>query len=202
MREDVARRFVHIAGGVLVLAMVVTLFLGPQLGQEPGDYEVRQGDIRLTEGSYEDALASFNKALEIQPNHRGALMGRAVTFIQMGDYDTAEAELDYLIGFLEKNVDPEDATGIGTLAAAYANRGVIKDREGRHEEALEDYIQAIRIDEGALDGPSIFDEIIYGYRAVSIRDRAEYIAKELQKPEDERLLRLPEEDEEQRTYKP
>ncbi len=88
------------------------------------------------------------------------------------------------------------------LAAAYANRGVIKDRQGRHEEALADYIEALRVDEGALSGPSIFDEIIYGYQATSIRDRAEYIAKELQKPEEERLLRLPPLDEEQRTYKP
>ncbi|MDX1709808.1 MAG: tetratricopeptide repeat protein [Rhodovibrionaceae bacterium] len=202
MNERIVRRFINIAAIALVLGMLGTLIFAPYVGNEPGDYEVKQGDIRLTEGSYEEAIESFNKALEIQPNHRGALMGRAVAYIEMGEVDKAEAELDYLIDYLERNVDQEDATGVGVLAAAYANRGVIKDRQGRHEEALADYIEAIRIDEGALAGPSIFDEIIYGYQATSVRDRAEYIAKELQKPEDERLLRLPPLDEEQRTYKP
>ena len=151
MNENVTRRFIMIASIALVLAGLGVLIFAPHLGNEPGDYEVRQGDIRLTEGNFEEALVSFNKALEIQPNHRGALMGRAVTFIQMGDDDRAEDELDYLIDFLEKNVDPEDRTGIGVLAAGYANRGVLKDRQGRHEEALQDYIQALRIDEGALE---------------------------------------------------
>ena len=49
-----------------------------------------------------------------------------------------------LIIFLEKNLEDDDKTGIGTLAAAYANRGIIKDRNKNYEGALQDYVKALR----------------------------------------------------------
>ena len=38
-----------------------------------------------------------------------------------------------------KNLEDDDKTGVGTLAAAYANRGIVKDRKEQYEEALKDY---------------------------------------------------------------
>ncbi len=202
MSQGVVKRFVWMAGTLLIVAAVAALVFGDFLGSAPGDYYVRKGDQRLSEGAYEKALENFDLALEEAPNHRGALMGRALVFIQRRQYDKAEEELGRLIEYQSTHLSDDDPTGYGVLAAAYANRGIIKDRQGRYEAALDDYISALRIDEEAVDGPYLFDEILYGYRASTVRDRAQYLAEQLQKPEDERLLRIPELDAEQRMYKP
>ena len=202
MNEGVIRRFVWMAGVALILAAVGAFVLGDYMTTAPGDYYVRKGDQRLSEGLSAEAMKNFNLALEEAPNHRGALMGRALVYIQREQYGKAEEELTGLIRYLENTLPEDDPTGWGTLAAAYANRGIIKDRQGRHKAALDDYIEALRVDEDAVDGPYLFDEILYGYNASTVRKRAEYLAKELQKPEDERLLRLPEKDARQRMYKP
>ncbi|MHA1598818.1 MAG: tetratricopeptide repeat protein, partial [Alphaproteobacteria bacterium] len=94
-----------------------------------GDYEVRQGDIFIGDQKYDEALERFDAALKVQPNHRGALMGRALVFMLSDRPVEAEAEFTYLIDFLIRNVESDDRTGIGTLAAAYNNRGVLYDRQ-------------------------------------------------------------------------
>jgi hypothetical protein len=49
----------------------------------------------------------------------------------------------------------------------------------------------------------VVHKILYGSEDVStVRDRARYIYEQLQLPEDQRLMRVPELDEKQRMYKP
>jgi tetratricopeptide (TPR) repeat protein len=131
-------------------------------------------------------------------------MGRAVVFVQSERYDEAMAELDYLIGYLGETLEDDDVTGHGALAAAYANRGILHDRQGRHEAALEDYIEALRVDEGAVSGPGLAHELLYKKSGPvsSVLDRARYLYEQFQLPEDQRLLSVPELDAEQRIYKP
>lgn len=202
MNPAVLRRFVLLMATALVLGMVLFAFFGGFLSEEPGDYYTRKGDNRLTEGKFEAALENFNLALEEAPNHRGALMGRALVFIQTERYDEAIAELDYLIDHLSKSLSPEDPTGRGALAAAYANRGIVRDRRGEHEKALRDYAAALEIDEAVTEGPSVFDQVLYGYDPVSVRERAIYLQQQLALPEDQRLLSVPELDQRQRMHKP
>ena len=168
----------------------------------PGDYEVRQGDILLGDKKYDEALERFTAALEETPNHRGALMGRAIVYLQTARYPEAEAELTYLINYLTNNVEPDDPTGIAVLAGAYANRGIMYDRTGQYEKALQDYAYALKIDEGAVEGPGFVDKIFYSVNPATVRKRATYLQQQLALPEEERLLRVPERDEEQRMHKP
>ncbi|MDP6346070.1 MAG: tetratricopeptide repeat protein, partial [Alphaproteobacteria bacterium] len=105
-------------------------------------------------------------------------------------------------GWLEKNVSPDDPTGRGVLAAAYANRGIVRDRQGAHESALADYIKALQVDEESVSGPGLGYKILYDPRPSTVRDRARYIYEQLKLPEKERLLRVPELDAESRMYKP
>jgi len=168
-----------------------------------GDHEVRQGDIFLGDKLYDDALERFDAALKVSPDHRGALMGRALVFLQNDHPIEAEAELTYLINYLTKSLEPDDRTGIGTLAAAYNNRGVLFDRLCRHKEALDDYISALKTDEGAVDGPGIVDKIIYGTPQPSTaRTRAQYLYEKLPELTPGECIKLPEKDAEQRMYKP
>ncbi len=168
-----------------------------------GDYEVRQGDTLFGDGKYDAAMERFNAALAVSPDHRGALMGRALVYLQTERYVEAEAEFTYMIKFFEDNLDADDMTGFAVYAAAYANRGIMYDRTGRYEKALADYIQALKIDEGAVDGPGLIDRVIYGTpRPATPRQRAIYLTEQLALPENQRVLRIPEKDAEQRLYKP
>ncbi len=202
MNRRVLKRFIIICLIATFVVFTVSNFTDYFKG-EPGDYYTRQGDIHLGDGKFEEAITSFNKALAESADHRGALMGRALVFMQQENYKKADTELTYLINFLTKNLEPDDTTGVGSLSAAYANRGIIKDRQGKYKAAFDDYVLALKTDEGVLDGPSLFDKILYGNSKPStVRDRAIYIHKQLQLPPEKRLLRLPEKDKIQRMYKP
>ena len=112
------------------------------------------------------------------------------------------AELDYLIDFLRKNLAEDDTTGIGVLAAAHANRGRIHDLRGDYEKALEDYIAALNTDEETVT-PGLVHNMLYSTgKLATVRKRAQYIYEQLQLPEEQRLMRIPELDAEQRMYKP
>ena len=137
------------------------------------------------------------------PNHRGALMCKALVYISQKKYLEADNELSELIIFLENNVEKDDKTGIGTLAAAYANRGIIKDRNKDYQGALKDYVKALGIDSEAVAGPGLGTIILnYKYKSSSVKERALYLNEQLQLPENERVLSIKELDEGQVMHKP
>ncbi|MCG8545205.1 MAG: tetratricopeptide repeat protein [Alphaproteobacteria bacterium] len=203
MNARMLRRFIILMALLLVVMMVGTHAYKSFMQRPPGDFETEMGDNRLTDRKYDEALEHFNKALREMPDHRGALMGRAIVFIQTERYPEAIAELTYLIDFLNKSLADDDSTGKGALAAAYANRGIVHDRQGRYEAALKDYIMALKTDEDTVDEPGVIHKILYGNpNPSSTRKRAQYIYEQLQKPPHERLMRVPELDEKQRMRKP
>ncbi len=203
MNPLVLRRFIIIAGIATFVAFSAWTIMSVFVNEAPGDYYTRQGDIRLGEKKYDEAMESFDKALAEMPNHRGALMGRAIVFLQSGRTNEAISEFTYLIDFLAKSLADDDSTGRAVLASAYANRGILHDRAARYEKALQDYVRALTTDSGALDGPSLFDKILYGTPKPSlVRDRAVYLDQQLKLPPDQRVLRVPEIDRDQRMYKP
>ena len=130
-------------------------------------------------------------------------MCKALVYISQKDYINANKELDSLINFLEKTLTEDDLTGKGTLAAAYANRGIIKDRNEKYEEALKDYLQSLGIDPKAVEGPGLGTVILnYKFKSSSVKERALYIYEQLKLPENERLLKIKELDEGQVMHKP
>ena len=173
------------------------------MNRPPGDYETEVCDMRLKDKMYDQAIQAANTALEKTPNHRGAIMCRALVFISQKMYLEATEELNYLIVFLEKTVKDDDLTGIGTLAAAYANRGIIKDRKKDYQGALQDYLKALGIDHEAVAGPGLGTVILnYKFKSSSVKERALYLNEQLQLPESERVLRIQELDEGQVMHKP
>ena len=173
------------------------------MNRPPGDYETEVCDMRLKDKLYDQALQAANTALEKTPDHRGAIMCKALVFISQKMYLEATEELNYLINFLEKTVKDDDPTGIGTLAAAYANRGIIKDRKKDYQGALQDYLKALGIDHKAVAGPGLGAVILnYKFKSSSVKERALYLNEQLQLPESERVLRIQELDEGQVMHKP
>ncbi|MBT4888658.1 MAG: tetratricopeptide repeat protein [Rhodospirillales bacterium] len=200
---SVTRRFIKLMALLTFLMVCVWVGITWYDGSVPGDFEVRQGDIQLSDGKFNAAIESFESALAAQPDHRGALHGKAASLIALKRYEEAEATLDYLIDYLNQTLEEDDPTGIGALSAAFINRGIIKDRQGRYEEALEDYVNSAKTDYEIADGPNWVEHLLYYDRTPSSPiKRAQYIFEQLKLPEEERVLSNPEIDDAQRMYKP
>ena len=181
----------------------VWAFVRSFMNRPPGDYETEVCDIRLKDKKYKQALEAANNALIKTPNHRGAMMCKALIFISEKKYLEADEVLGDLIAFLEDNLEDDDKTGLGTLAAAYANRGIIKDRNKNYEEALKDYAKALGIDHEAVAGPGLGTIILnYKFKSSSVKERALYLNEQLQLPKEERVLTIKELDEGQVMHKP
>ena len=200
---NILKRFI-IYMAILTFVMFTTWALVRSfMNRPPGDYETEVCDIRLKDKKYDQALEAANKALNKTPNHRGALMCKALVFISEKKYTEADRTLTNLIIFLEKNLEEDDRTGIGTLAAAYANRGIIKDRNKNYEEAFKDYVKALGVDHEAVAGPGLGTIILnYKFKSSSVKERALYLNEQLQLSEDERVLSIEELDAGQVMHKP
>jgi len=200
---NIIKRFVIYMAILTFIMFTVWGFVKSFMNRPPGDYETEVCDIRLKDKKYDEALKAASIALEKTPNHRGAVMCKALVFISQKKYLEANEELTNLINFLEKNVKDDDKTGIGTLAAAYANRGIIKDRNKDYEGALQDYVKALGIDYVAVAGPGLGTIILnYKFKSSSVKERALYLNEQLQLPENERVLSIKELDEGQVMHKP
>ena len=203
VNASILKRFVIYMAILTFVMFTVWALVRSFMNRPAGDYETEVCDIRLKDEKYDEAIDAANKALEKTPNHRGAMMCKALVFISQKKYIEANEELSSLIIFLEKNLEKDDKTGIGTLAAAYANRGIIKDRNKNYTGALEDYVKALGIDYEAVAGPGLGSVILnYKYKSSSVKERALYLNEQLQLPEEERVLSIKELDDGQVMHKP
>ncbi len=157
----------------------------------PGEGRYRLANSYLEDGKYDEALAVFDEVILKHPEYKEAFLARAITLMQMGRFDDARADFDKAI-----RLD-------GNFAVAFANRGILNDRTGRYEEAVRDYRKAAELNPDILEGPGLIWRFLHNVskKPTTLVDRADYIEKELKKPESERLLRVPELDAEQRMYK-
>ena len=200
---NVLKRFVIYMAILTFVMFTIWGFVRSFMNRPPGDYETEVCDIRLKDKKYDEALEAANKALNKTTYHRGAMMCKALVFISEKKYVEADNILSNLIIFLEKNLESDDKTGIGTLAAAYANRGIIKDRNKNYKEALKDYVKALGIDHEAVAGPGLGTIILnYKFKSSSVKERALYLNEQLQLPKEERVLSIKELDEGQVMHKP
>ena len=199
----VLKRFVIYMAILTFVMFTVWALVRSFMNRPPGDYETEVCDMRLKDKKYDQAIQAANIALVKTPNHRGAIMCRALVFITQKNYNEARQELNHLISFLENNLEEDDKTGIGTLAAAYANRGIIEDRSENYEAALKDYVKALGIDHESVAGPGLGTIILnYKFKSSSVKERALYLNEQLQLPENERVLSIKELDEGQVMHKP
>lgn len=204
MNNNVLRRFIFymfIATAVMFTGYYV---YGSLFDRPTGDYEAEKGDMHLGQGEYDQAIEWFRQALQRDPEHLGAHMGIATAYLQQGELDQAIVAFTALIDELDarRQTDPNDDLARQAQAVAFANRGIARDREGRYRKALDDYVAALKIDDNVVDGPGIVDKIIHNPRPSTVRKRARFIYEQLQLPESERRLSIPELDARERMYKP
>ena len=159
--------------------------------RQPGDLAYLEANNLFEDGEYQRALDKYGEALDEAPNHVHALRGRARSLMQLGQSPQALAAFDTAI-----SLEPE-------FGATYANRGILHDRMGRYEKAVEDYERALQLDPELTEGPHWLTRFLRNQpqKPPGIAERAAYIRLQLTKPENERVMRVPELDAEQRSFK-
>ncbi|UCH81623.1 MAG: tetratricopeptide repeat protein [Nitrospiraceae bacterium] len=180
-----------VIGLTILFAFAYFFFQYNRIENTPGENTYRLANKHLEDGNYEEALRTFDDVLAQYPDYKEAHLGRAITLMQMGALEDSRPSFDKAI---ELDAD---------FAQAYANRGILNDRTGNYEEAVTDYKKAITLNPELTEGPGYLWRFLHNVseRPPTIADRAVYIEAELKKPEAERLLRVPELDEQQRMYK-
>lgn len=159
--------------------------------KQPGDFAYHAGTTAFADGYYDRALVHYREALEEVPNHLPARRGMAETLILLGREQEAITIYDELL-----ELDPDNA---GFLA----NRAIALDRIGEHEQALENYRSALNADTSINKGPNWLTRFFRNQpeRPPGLAERAAYIQAQLDLPEEQRVLSLPEADEAQRPYR-
>lgn len=157
----------------------------------PGDGAYLAAEIAFEDGHYGEAEGRYREALREAPDHVHAWRGLARTLLQQERYE------DALNAFTEAIARAPD------FGVTYANRGILYDRMGRHGEALADYERALALEPGVAKGPGWLTRFfrLQPEAPPTVVDRARYLREELAKPPEERLLRVPEVDRQQRPYK-
>jgi tetratricopeptide (TPR) repeat protein len=95
-----------------------------------------RGESHRLAGRYNDALADFNRAIELDPSDVWAIAGRGRTHEDMGCHVEALADLNQAV-----ELDP-------VFLLAIASRGETLEAMGRHDEALADLNRAVQLDPG------------------------------------------------------
>ncbi|MEH1850340.1 MAG: CHAT domain-containing tetratricopeptide repeat protein [Nostoc sp.] len=104
-------------------------------GGEEGEAEVwfNQGNEQYMAGDFVDAIASYDRGIEIKPDDDSAWNNRGVALKNLGRFEEAIASYDRGI-----EIKPDDDS-------AWYNRGVALKNLGRFEEAITSYDRAIEI---------------------------------------------------------
>ena len=182
--------------GLLVLLLFVAvvafvLYWRTAVEDTPGDYRVKSGNYRLQDGQYDRAIAEFELALQTNADHPLAYLGMALALMHQQRYEASLEAFDRALALDD------------SLAVAYADRGILYDRMGQHDLALQDYRHALALDPKLADGPGWLWRFLRNMseRPPTIADRADYLEAELRKAPEDRVLRLPEIDAQQRMHK-
>ena len=149
------------------------------------------GDKFFEDGDYARALQEYENALRLEPDLPYPVRAKARALMQLGRNEEA-------LAWFNQAADLQPSFG-GT----YANRGILHDRMGSYELAIADYEEALRLDEEIGEGPNWLTRFLRKQpdKPPTVAERLQYLKAELAKPEEERLLRVPEIDEQQRSYK-
>jgi tetratricopeptide (TPR) repeat protein len=82
------------------------------------------------DAKYDDAIALYNQALEIDPTYSDAVHGLAMCYQAKGDLDTA---IELTKRYIEQ--EPEDILAFTNLSMFYQKKGMIKEAEAAGAEA-------------------------------------------------------------------
>jgi tetratricopeptide (TPR) repeat protein len=133
METDKLYRVIRFFGiGMIFISLAWAFFKSSTLSQQRPAFAKAVG--LYTDGKFEEALKFYNIAVFEYPNFVHAKRGRARTLMQLGQDQQALYAFNEVL-----SLDPNSAV-------SFANRGILEDRMGLYDLAIEDYAKAIKMD--------------------------------------------------------
>jgi tetratricopeptide (TPR) repeat protein len=127
-----------------------------------------RGLAYMRSGRAEEALADFNKAVELNPDHPDHINSRAQLYEELGQHDLAKRDSELALETCDRIFDPELSDDI-----VWNDRAEALVRLGRYQEALdtsrnvllirEDDPEAFRFIAEALAGLGKYDEALKNF---------------------------------------
>jgi len=191
MADPVHQSLKYLAIFLVIGFVAFSLYDGLIRGQDAYSLAMGAAHRSFEDGRYQSALETFNSALQLKPGDPPATFGAAISHMQLDNMDQALTCFDRAIA-----AETDDRN----RAFYLANRGILNDRQGRYPAALADYRLALQLAPETAEGPGVLDRLLHNQaqKPPTIAARADYLQAELAKPEAERLLTLPELDQQQR----
>lgn len=112
-------------------------------------------------GRLEEAIASFRRALDLNPRYTEVAINLAVTLFDVGRYDQASAVQESLQKEVEKRADHLDPYALKKLANMHAEVGDAYHALGLHDQAIEEYVKALHL---APQFPDVRTRLAESYR--------------------------------------
>jgi len=125
-----------------ILLILISVFLSSGCATTPANSTshdeaskfTKEGNQYLLQGEFEQAIAAYQKAIELNPNDTEAYLNRGQAYaIGSGQYDLAIADYNKVI-----KINPRDAQ-------AYFKRGKVYKQKGEFDRAISDYSKAIEL---------------------------------------------------------
>jgi tetratricopeptide (TPR) repeat protein len=133
METDKMYRVIRFFGiGMIFFSLAWAIFKSSTPSQQRPAFTKAVGFY--TDGKFEEALKFYNTAVLENPNFVHAKRGRARTLMQLGQDQQALDAFNEVL-----SLDPNSAV-------SFANRGILEDRMGLYDLAIEDYAKAIKMD--------------------------------------------------------
>src|SRR3989344_4491726 len=127
------------------------------IGEKAADGFYKRGNVYFKLNDFEKSIASFDKAIELDPNDAVAYNNRGGTKRELGLYEAAIDDYDMMIG-----VDPDEY--------AFHNRAFLKFKIGKTDDAIVDLKCALQIAGDFLPSYAVLGDC---YRALGKNSDAE-----------------------------
>ncbi len=194
MDDPLYRALKFVAILLIVGFVAFSVYDGLFKGKDEYALRMAAGHRYFEDGQYEDAIREFESVLSLSAGNPPAIYGIAISQMQLKR--DAEALNSFAAAI-------ENEKEIKNKAFYVANRGILFDRLGMYQRALDDYLLALSLEPETAEGPGIISRLLRNQpeKPPTIADRARYLQVELAKPASERLLAVPAIDDEQRVEK-
>lgn len=125
----------------LILAAIFLLCLAAGAQENTADSWYQKG-LKLMEGeTYEDALITFDKAIEMDPENASIWMGKGDVLVRMGNYNESLKIYEKALGMADKTTqdNPHDSKG-------WLVKGQLLQKQSKYDEATKAFENAIEAD--------------------------------------------------------
>jgi tetratricopeptide (TPR) repeat protein len=123
------------------VSLLIMLSLSMCGKEEPAEEHFKRGNELSLSGEFEEAVAEYEQALEIEPENVDLMSNLGVAYYNLGQLDKAIDQYSRAI-----EIAPNDADIRSNLAAAYVQKHQTSGALDQLDRALEEYQKAVQLE--------------------------------------------------------